>query len=90
MKLTKEEKQFCIGYASALQDMMRELTGDNTCGKSYDPMEIDDTTIYSYAFDMKDGGRHHPINDYMNADDICFTILDETVSWIKGFWEEIK
>lgn len=30
------------------------------CGKSYDPLTIEGHTAHSYAFDFKDGGRHHP------------------------------
>ena len=88
MRLTEEEKQFCIGYATALQHMMRELTGENTCSKQYDPMEIDETTIHSYAFDMKDGGRHHPLSDYESVYDIYSTILEEAASWCKTMQEE--
>jgi len=66
-KLRKTDKDYLKGYARALQDMMFKLTGDNTCGKSYDPIDFCDEKIHSYAFDLKDGGRHHPLKDYKDS-----------------------
>ena len=64
MKLTEKEEEFIKGYATALQHIMFKLTGDNTCGKNYDPCEFWDDQLHSYAFNLKDGGRHHPLSDY--------------------------
>lgn len=75
-------KGFVEGYAYALQDIMFHLTGDNSCGKQYDPMLVRDM-MYSYAFDMKDGGRHHPISDYKDIGEITETLLTEALDWIK-------
>ena len=53
-KLSKKEKDYLKGYAQALQDLMFKMTGENTCAKSYDPIDFSDGKIHSYAFDMKD------------------------------------
>jgi len=83
MKLTKQDKSYILGYASALQRMMRDLTGENTCGKSYDPCEFSETEIHSYAFNLKDGGRHHPLSDYEDVDEIVELMLKEAVEWCR-------
>ena len=82
-RLTEKQKNYLKGYAEALQDMMRRLTGEDTCGKSYDPIDFSDGFIHSYAFDMKDGGRHHPLSDYKDLDDISDTLLNEAVEMCK-------
>ena len=83
MELNKKEEQYLKGYAQALQDVMFKLTGENTCGKSYDPIEFDNTYIHSYAFDLKDGGRHHPLSDYNSIEEITDIMLNESVKFIK-------
>ena len=83
MILTEKDKAYIKGYATALQAIMYKLTGENTCGKSYDPCECDGKYIHSYAFDMKDGGRHHPMNDYESIDEIEECMLREAVAWIQ-------
>jgi hypothetical protein len=80
-KLRKTDKDYLKGYARALQDMMFKLTGDNTCSKSYDPIDFCDEKIHSYAFDLKDGGRHHPLKDYKDIDEICELMLKEAVDY---------
>ncbi len=82
--LKKEEQRFIEGYATALQDIMRELTGDDLCSKSYDPMTCEDTVMHSYAFNMKDGGRHHNVKDYKNLQDIKDTLLWEILTNIQS------
>jgi hypothetical protein len=81
--MNDDEKRFIEGYAKALQDVMYKLTGDNSCAKSYDPCEIDSDTIHSYAFNLKDGGRHHPLSDYKNGEEIRSIMLAECIEWIK-------
>ena len=82
MKITTEEKEFIKGYATALQDIMYKLTGSNCNSKSYDPCEFyDDEKLHSYAFDLKDGGRHHPLSDYKDIDEIKDLMLKEAVEW---------
>lgn len=73
------------GYAYALQDIMRKLTGENSCGKSYDPLWVnrDRGVFSSYAFDMKDGGRGHPIADYKDLGEVSEVLLKEAVGWIR-------
>jgi hypothetical protein len=82
--LKKDEQKYIEGYAAALQDVMRELTGDDLCSKSYDPMTCEDTVMHSYAFDMKDGGRHHGVEDYEDVEEIKRTLLWEVVSNIQS------
>jgi hypothetical protein len=79
--LTPKEAAYVEGYAAALQDVMQELTGSNTCDKSYDPLtvELQGTLMRSYAYDMKDGGREHPVSDYDSIEDICKTLSSEVL-----------
>lgn len=83
MNLSKSQKEYIKGYARAVQDMMFKLTGDNSCGKSCDPVDFDDDTLHSYAFDLKDGGRHHPLSDYESVEEITELMLNEAVEWCK-------
>lgn len=82
-KLTKNEQQYLKGYAQALQDIMRLMTGENTCSKSYDPIDFSDGVIHSYAFDFKDGGRHHPLSDYKDIEDIKECMSKEAEEWLR-------
>ena len=76
-------KGFVEGYAKALAAMMGSLTGDSPCGKSYDPLMVGEGELHSYAFDMKDGGRHHPLEDYDTVGDIMEILLKEALDWVK-------
>jgi hypothetical protein len=86
VRLSFDEARAIEGYAEALQDIMYALTGENGCSKSYDPMTIyeDGVTMHSYAFDMKDGGRHHSVCDYESVREIRQCLLREAVSWINS------
>jgi hypothetical protein len=79
-----DAKGFVEGYAMALADIMLRLTGDSPCDKSYDPMQVgrEGGKFHSYAFDMKDGGRHHPISDYKDIGEVCEVLLNESVEWV--------
>jgi len=85
VRLSDSEARYIEGYAAALQDAMAYLTGENGCSKSYDPMTVSDDgkTLHSYAFDMLDGGRHHPVSDYKNAAEIKDVMLLEVVRRIR-------
>lgn len=83
MKITKDEKEYIKGYARALQDMMFVLTGENTCDKPYDPVEFDDGVLHSYAFELKDGGRHHPLKLYKDVEEIRKLMLKESVCFVR-------
>jgi hypothetical protein len=74
---------FIEGYAAACEDIRRELTGDGGSGKSYDPMHIVDGVMHSYAFNMKDGGRRHPLSDYAELHDVLKCLLAEALEWIR-------
>jgi hypothetical protein len=78
--LPPDRQRFIEGYATALKDLEQRLTGDNGCSKSYDPMTCEEKVMHSYAFDMKDGGRHHPVADYGSVEEILSTLLGETAS----------
>lgn len=77
--IDERERGYVEGFAAALQAMTYAITGDCGCGKSYDPMVIEGDTMHSYAFDMKDGGRHHPIKGYSSAQEICAVLYQETL-----------
>ena len=81
--MDNQVKGFVEGYAMALCDIMYKLTGDTPSAKSYDPMFVRGGKMHSYAFDMKDGGRHHPIEDYEDVGEITECLLEETLDWIK-------
>lgn len=85
MKLGENRIAYLKGYAKAIQDTMLMLTGENSCAKSYDPVQVDDTYIHSYAFNLKDGGRHHPISDYNSLEEITDLMLNEGVDWVT-YW----
>lgn len=81
-RLTKSEQNYLRGYADALQNLMFELTGDNTCSKSYDPIDFGDDAIHSYAFNFKNGCRRHPLKDFENMDEVRRLMLAEAYLWI--------
>lgn len=63
MRITDDDARFIEGYAAALFDVIRKLTLDEPAVKSYDSMTVDTKRglLHSYFFNMKDGGRHHPV-----------------------------
>lgn len=71
------------GYAMACADLMRMFTGDSPSSKWYDPMLIRDGEAHSYAFEMRDGGRHHDLSLFDNVGDIMECLAQETKSWIE-------
>ena len=88
MKLGEKQIAYLKGYAMAIQSIMYELTGENSCSKSYDPIQIDENNIHSYAFNLKDGGRHHPLSDYNSLEEITELMLKEGIIWIKDYLNE--
>jgi len=86
--LNEYDRGYLTGYAEALQKIMLVLTGSNTCDKSYDPCIIDNTYIHSYAFNLKDGGRHHPISDYESVEEIATYMATEAKEFILNQGEE--
>lgn len=77
-KLTQREAGHIEGYARALADML-QVVAEEIGGKSYDPMTVKGATMHSYCFDMKDGGRHHPISDYESVEEIFAYLLSEAL-----------
>lgn len=91
MKPTNKQIGYITGYATALQDIMLILTGENANSKSYDPCEIDNEYLHSYAYDLKDGGRHHPLSDYDNIEEIKKLMLNEVYeSIVENISKQIK
>jgi len=81
--LKERESGYIEGYAAALHDLYVKLGGESMCSKSYDPMHVTDQ-MHSYAFDMKDGGRHHDFSDYDDLHEVRRTLLSEVLEWIEG------
>ena len=71
------------GYALACTDLIWKLTGDSPCSKTYDPMVINGMKAHSYAFNMKDHGRHHDLTLYENVGEILEDLLKETTEWLE-------
>jgi hypothetical protein len=84
--ITEREAGFVEGYAKALETVMLQLTGDCFSAKSYDPMTVDlrAGVMHSYAFNLKDGGRHHPLADYASVAEICDYLAGETVDYLRA------
>lgn len=80
--LDARQRGYIEGYAAALDRIMYATTHDSPSSKSYDPMTIDGNTMHSYAFNMKDGGRHHPISEYESVDEICAFMFNEALDWM--------
>ena len=76
-------KGFVEGYAMALSHVMKSLSGDSPCAKHYDPLLVESGVIHSYAFDMKDGGRHHPVSDYKDVGEVMQVLLKEAIDWVR-------
>ena len=85
MKLTEKQTGEIEGFAQALQRMIFSITGENIIGKHYDPMTIGDGVMHSYAFDMKDGGRHHKLSDYESIDEIKDVLLNNALEYVEQF-----
>ena len=64
---------------------MLKVKNENTCGKIYDPIDFNEDTIFSYAFDLKDGGRQHPLSDYQNIEEICELMITETADFLNNY-----
>ena len=87
-KPSKNQQYYLRGYAQALQDVLKFFTGDNGIAKHYDPIDFDDTYIHSYAFNLRDGGRHHPLTDYEDIYDLTSVMLNEVCEDIKFYLNE--
>jgi hypothetical protein len=87
-ELTDRQKGFVEGYACALDILQYCLTGDSFSGKSYDPATIEGDTLHSYAFDLKRGGRHHSLKDFLGGHEICELMLKEILEALKE--EDVK
>ena len=83
-KLNEQTALILEGYAMALTSIMWRLTGDTPCNKGYDPLSVEnETTAWSYAFSMKDGGREHDLTDYKDVGEMMDVLLSEALEWIQ-------
>lgn len=82
-EITTDIACFIDGYAMALANIMSRLTGESPCGKSYDPMVVKGHEAYSYAFNLKDGGRCHDLTLYENVGEILGDLLKEAIEWVE-------
>jgi hypothetical protein len=75
MKLNKKEQAFVEGYVSALYNILSIMNLDGGHCKSYDPCKCEEDVVHSYVFNLKDGGRHHNLNEYKDIQELlkCFT-----------------
>lgn len=75
---------FMEGAAYMAAMLMTKLSGDSPSGKSYDPLtvDVDSGIMLSYAFDLKNGGRQHPLGDYEVVSEVVDCIFNEAVDWI--------
>jgi len=82
---SESEAHDLVVYATALQDLLRVVTGSSTCAKSYDPMTFDfeRQCIYSYAFDLKRGGRHHDFSDFASIDELRALMLRDVAQYLQ-------
>lgn len=83
LRLTYDEERMIEGYALALDHVILKLTGESPSYKSYDPMKIEGVEMHSYAFNMKDGGRHHAVDDYQSVGEILDCLLSEAIGLVK-------
>ena len=86
MKVSERQAGHLEGYAKALNDLLIDITGDSFSAKSYDPMTVDikQGVMMSYAFDLKDGGRRHPLHEYESVDEITHMMRSEVLQEING------
>ena len=85
------------GYAKGLQDALFVVTGECSSSKHYDPMtiDLDQGMIRSYAFNLKSGGRYHPLSDYSSPGELMAWMMKDfrdlledysPVSWQPRRW----
>ncbi len=78
--LSERDAGHIEGYATALQDILRAITGEDTCAKMYDPMTVREDRISSYAYDLKTGSRGHPLADFESIEEIKALMLKEVIA----------
>jgi hypothetical protein len=81
-RLTNREEGFLEGFAKACEQICYALTGDFGSAKSYDPLTVDGTIMHSYAFNLKDGSRHHSVKEYDSVEEIWRLMLEETLEQV--------
>ncbi len=84
--LSERGAGFIEGFAAACASISCALTGDPDAGKSYDPMLVDlkQGTMFSYVFNMEDGGRSHPLADYKTYYQVANCLFRETLEGISS------
>lgn len=87
--LSERGAGFIEGFAAACASISAALTDYPDCGKSYDPMRVslERGMMHSYVFNMKDGGRGHPLVEYATFREIADVLIDETLRDMATDWE---
>ena len=87
MQLNERQAGHIEGYAAALQDIQARLTGGNWCAKRYDPatVEIDEGRIASYAYQLLNGSRIHPLSAFESMEQVTGLMLDEVFEEVREF-----
>lgn len=82
--ISERDAGYIEGFAAACSALIYDLTGESFSAKRYDPATVDltEAVIHSYAFNLKDGGRHHPLSDYESVEEICGLLRQETIDWL--------
>lgn len=80
---TEYERGYIEGAARALWEVLRSTDPSFNHCKAYDPATVKDDAIHSYVFDLKDGGRHHPISDYESAEEVLTLMVREALEALK-------
>lgn len=81
MVLNEQDAIALRSYAEALCAVQKRLVGYTDCGKIYDPLTVDvgKQVIYSYAFNLLNGGRRHPANEFESIEQIKELLLTELI-----------
>ena len=69
-----------VGFVEGAAYALSAALDHDFCDKHYDPLTVNRRygCFDSYAFDMKDGGRNHPISDYNTIREVIECLVEET------------
>lgn len=83
--ISERQAGFIEGYAEALDRVLYSMTGEGFSAKSYDPATVDlrKATIYSYAFNLKNGSRQHPLADFECMEEILSLMATEALDYLR-------
>ena len=82
LPFTPAQKEVALEWlAWQLSKILYGVSGEDFCGKTYDPLFIQGDTAHSYAFDLWDGGRHHKFETLKQVED---GLVKETIERLQG------